>query len=457
MADFPLATEHTSRLGAPEKTLINMFFEPTAQGPRDYMLKGRPGLVRPDASSGMDAALGSGPVTLIETYGLSNYVLSGGDLYLDGANIGSLATGGYQQAARSLNQFVIVSGYNAYLVDSSATQITDPDLPDVIGVVYLGGYWVYPQRDSSTFYYSAVDDATSIDALDFVSAEVSADTIARFEVVGGEIWSFGFESIEYLGLTGNANAPFRPAAGRSQNVGCLAPMSVVPADNGVYFLGQYKGMGRGVFRTEGLQARRISTPAIDAMLDATTGLTPLSAKGILVQMDGHQFYVLTMPGEATYAYDIATGRWAKWETYDGQVFRLLAGNGRYFGDVSGNIYEFSPTAYDDDGATLSRVASCFVPAEGNERHASVQLICETGVGLASGTGSNPMVELRYTDDLRGGWSDWLPASLGLTGVYEARAEWRQLGVTRNPGRLYEVRCTDPVSFTPFKLRVNPAR
>jgi hypothetical protein len=457
MSSHPLATEWASRLGVPAKTLTNLYFEPTPQGPREYSLRGRPGLYRPAVGTGMSAALGSGPVYLIEQVGLVTYVLSGTDLYRNGIDIGNLAAGSYQQAARSASQFVIVSGNNAYLVDTVATQITDADLPDVSGVIFLGGYWIFPETGTSRYYYSAVDDATSIDALSFASAEVSPDTILRIVDVAGQAWIFGEESIEYASLTGNADSPLRAVSSRSQSVGCLAAMSVVPADNGVFFMGQDRGTGRGFFRTDGLEARRISTPSIDAVLDADTGANLILARSVIVYQDGHQFFLTNIPNVGSFAYDIASGRWAKWETYDADPFRIISGDGVYFGDEDGNIFRFASTTYDDDDDALVRTVSCFIPHEGNGRHNHLVLQCATGVGLASGQGSAPVVEMRWSDDLNGGWSAWQSASLGVMGDYDARAEWWQLGMAGRSGRLYEFRCSDPVNFVPFNVLLNPGR
>jgi hypothetical protein len=77
-------------------------------------------------------------------------------------------------------------------------------------------------------------------------------------------------------------------------------------------------------------------------------------------------------------------------------------------------------------------------------HHSLQLDCETGVGLNSGQGSDPQVMLRWSDDGGHTWSNehWSP--VGKIGAYGHRTFWRRLGMTlKLRDRVYELSGTDP--------------
>ncbi len=76
------------------------------------------------------------------------------------------------------------------------------------------------------------------------------------------------------------------------------------------------------------------------------------------------------------------------------------------------------------------------------RHSAAQLAMETGVGLSSGLGSDPLVMLRWSDNGGHTWSNTHTAPMGAQGQFKARALWRRLGQGRN--RVYEVSGTDPV-------------
>ena len=76
---------------------------------------------------------------------------------------------------------------------------------------------------------------------------------------------------------------------------------------------------------------------------------------------------------------------------------------------------------------------------------SMQLDCETGVGLNSGQGSDPQVMLRWSDDGGHTFSNEHWKSMGAIGKYGKRTIWRRLGATMKiRDRVYEVSGTDPV-------------
>lgn len=67
---------------------------------------------------------------------------------------------------------------------------------------------------------------------------------------------------------------------------------------------------------------------------------------------------------------------------------------------------------------------------------------EAGVGIESGQGSAPTMELRWSNDGGKTWSNWRTMNLGAQGKYQTRAFATQLGSARQ--RTFEVRCSDPV-------------
>jgi hypothetical protein len=90
-----------------------------------------------------------------------------------------------------------------------------------------------------------------------------------------------------------------------------------------------------------------------------------------------------------------------------------------------------------------------LPPGGNDlkrtAHHSLQLDCETGVGLIDGQGSDPQIMMRWSNNGGHTWSNehWVP--MGKIGSYGTRAIWRRLGMTTKiRDRVYEVSGTDPV-------------
>lgn len=85
----------------------------------------------------------------------------------------------------------------------------------------------------------------------------------------------------------------------------------------------------------------------------------------------------------------------------------------------------------------------YVSADGKVLfHQRLRVDLEMGVGTTSGQGEDPVLLMRYSDDGGHTWSNERPAHIGKIGQYKARAEWHQLGKSRQ--RIYEFVLTDPV-------------
>ncbi len=72
---------------------------------------------------------------------------------------------------------------------------------------------------------------------------------------------------------------------------------------------------------------------------------------------------------------------------------------------------------------------------------------KTGVG--NGDEANPTLQLRYSDDNGNTWSSWLTANIGASGEYQEDVVFYRLGRSKN--RIFEFRCTDPVSTEIFNV------
>jgi len=447
---IPPATEFNYRTGTPRQSLTNMYAEPSPQGPRQFSLRGRPGLV-------LSATRGLGPIRLIlpNRSGTGTYVVSGSSVYYNATLIGLVSYGEFVQGATSEAQTVITSGGRAYLITpTSVTLIADPDLPTVSGVTFCGGRFVYPNKDSSQFHYSDVGDATAIDGLSYSNTEGSPDWITRAETFGDEIAFFGVETIEYHRTTTDPNTPFVRADGRTQPKGSISPGSVTLLDNGLHFLGQEAGFGRAIYRTDGGVAGKISNPSIDYALAQASETDIIEATAFGYVGEGHSWYVVSIPNVGSFAFDILTKTWAEWASYGLDRFRVTSGANGLYGDHEGKLYTFAPSAFDDNGDNMVRVCSTFVPIGERVRCNVLALECATGVSTITGAGSDAVVEMRETDEVTGDYSDWEACELGETGERQDRVAWRQLGQMHPPGRLFEFRCSEPVDFVVYGASLN---
>ena len=126
-------------------------------------------------------------------------------------------------------------------------------------------------------------------------------------------------------------------------------------------------------------------------------------------------------------------------------------------DTTNDVWSMQMGVYTDAGGPLKRQASAFIKIEeGTPRNTALVLHCVMGVGNAVAQGSQPVVEMRYSDDLGRTFANWRAAPLGPIGGYgPPRAMWQRLGNMRAPGRLVEVRCSDPVNVVFSHLELNP--
>jgi hypothetical protein len=230
-------------------------------------------------------------------------------------------------------------------------------------------------------------------------------------------------------------------------------------DNGLFWLGKdARGQGM-VYRANGYSGQRISTHAVEWHIQQYGDLS--DAIGYTYQQDGHSFYVLIFPGaDTTWVYDVATQAWHERAGFANGDFTRHRSNCQAFfgtkvmvGDYqNGNVYSFDLDDYSDNGSIQKWLRSWRALPTGQNNlkrtaHHSLQLDCESGVGLNLGQGSDPQVMLRWSDDGGHTWSNEHWVSIGRIGEYYRRAIWRRLGMTlKLRDRVYEVSGTDPVKI-----------
>lgn len=438
--------------GLAEARLVNCYVEATPAGPTKSARIQRPGLKR-------SYSVGAGPIWGLfqedGVFGGDRFAVSGTGVYREGIFLGTVIPDGVARFASSKTQLVVVAGGLAYCYDGSTlAQITDPDLPLVSDVIYLAGRFYYLQKDSDIWWWSALNDATSIDGLAFATAESAPDANIGGAILNDEVWFFGTTTIEPWYQTGDANQPLQRAQGRKFDRGCCAQQSIVRTDNTLFWVGD----DRIAYRAAGVP-RRISTHGIEGRLRRCA--TPSAISGWSASFDGHSFYGLNIPGEGSFAYDISTARWSEFASHGQATFRgrcsATTGGVIYFGDAeAGVVWSLDPESLTDDVDPIERVVSVFVPVQGvAARCDNILFVGSRGVGLEDN--SNPQIQARWSDDGGRTWSNWRAQSLGLVGQYHKKAIWRRLGRMGSPGRAFEFRVTDPVQVVFAGIGMNEAQ
>jgi hypothetical protein len=469
-----LGSSYVARsINAADNRMVNLFPEIVPEGGKEAgFLNRAPGL-------NFQQTVGTGPIRGLwahQTNGSDFYVVSGTEVYkLTGltatpVKIGDvLGTGPVSIADNGAVIFFACDGpsYTYYEPTNEFNQITDPNFPGAVTVAYLDTQFIFNEPDSQRIWsVDTINPANGdyiyplvFDPLFFSSADGSPDGVVAINSDHRQLWVFGTDSTEVWYNAGLANFPLAPIQGAFNEIGCVAAFSVAKLDNTLFWLGT-DARGQGiVYKANGYAALRVSTHAIEYAIAQYGNIS--DALAYTYQQEGHAFYVLTFPeANATWVYDVSTQAWHERAGFEnGEFMRHRSncqcnfGGNIIVGDFeNGNIYTFNLDVYADNGSIQKWLRSWRALPTGQNNlkrtaQHSLQLDCETGVGLNNGQGSDPEAMLRWSDDGGHTWSNEHWRKMGAIGQYGYRTIWRRLGMTQKiRDRVYEVSGTDPVKI-----------
>ena len=389
-----LGSSYVARsVNAADSRMVNLFPEAIPEGGKE------PGFLNRAPGLQLLANMGDGPIRGLWQFGGYGYAVSGESLYKidtlwNTTLIGTVAgsSGPVSMSDNGTQMFIACNGpsfiYNSLTLEFK--QIDDPDFPGAVTVGYLDGYFVFNEPNSQRLWITQLLDGTSIDPLDFASAEGSPDGLVAVLVDHREAWLFGTNSVEVWYDSGATDFPLSPVQGAFNEVGCIAAFSVAKLDNGIFWLGA-DARGRGVvYRANGYTASRISTHAVEWQIQQYGNLA--DAIAYTYQQDGHAFYVLIFPSaNTTWVYDVATSLWHERAAFINGSFtrhrsncQMSFNNEIVVGDHElGNIYAFDLNVFSDAGQPQKWLRSWrALPTGTNDlkrsAHHSLQLDAETG-------------------------------------------------------------------------------
>lgn len=406
----------------PEVVLRNMYLEEDKSGisPDKTLRVQRPGLTRIDNYPGLIRG------THFRTSTGERLVVSGDSLYSGVSPRGAIT--GADAVAMVSTPFtsVIAAGGLAYLYNTTVAPLALPgDAPSagyVQDVDQLNAYAIVLLPNGR--FYWLVPGEMAIDPLNFATAESLPDKAVAVRRLGDEFWIFGTQNIEVWQPTGDLDAPFQRASGRNFERGCLARDTVRRFDNTLVWVGDdYQ-----VYRASSVP-QVISDPGISERIRKATG--PCSAWTFA--MDGHSFYVLTVPGHGRYAFDASTQAWSEftWPAWVGyqESGEIIAGSA-----ADGRLWRVDAEALTDDGAVFERTVTATIPILGKPpRNDSVSI----GIGCSADT----TIRLRCKDG-----QDEYPSyyeDIEVRAPFDVGTLYR-LGQPDQPYRTIEISCIEPV-------------
>lgn len=354
------------------------------------------------------------------------------------------------------NLMIVDPGVEGYTYDTVAggnlTAIADADFPTPGTLTWQDGYFIVSEDGTKNFYISAAYDPTSWDALDYDVVQAKPDKLKRSFSDHLNLWQFGEEYTEVWYQSGASDFPFDRYGNLLLSYGTEAPGSVAAGDNAIFWLTDQ----RQAVRADGFQPVIVSNRALESEWSTYTDVS--DAKGFCyTSTEGQAMYVLIFPtGNATWVYDVETKLWHQrksWPLYvDGYQYRHRCNCYAYFagknliGDyANGKIYEWDINTYEDSGSEIirrTRVTQMTHAQRYNMIFYRFELEMESGVGLASGQGSDPQVMLSWSDDGGHTWSNEHWRSVGKIGEYKKRIVWNRLGRSRD--RRFKIGLSDPI-------------
>lgn len=368
---------------------------------------------------------------------------------------------------------VFADGAQLYRLDIQTVGLSNTafGLTSPTDVVFFGGYTIAIGRRAgipqNVFFWSGLYDNSSWDPLDYASAEMSADPVTGIQVSSSGLYLFGPNSYEVWNITGDSKFPLQKSYSTVGAVGLFAPRSLTRQGTGLFFLGTMDQGNASAYMTQGVEAVRISTLALEQewnnydISDCTTWTYGQS---------GHEFVVFNFDAaNKTYVYDVGQKAWHERASRQGNTDTLFRWEPNYCIQISdttivgdrntAKFYELSPKYSTENGRTILRIrTTAHINSEQEPiRIVAVRFDMETGRGITNEDPARytqpPTVMFRYSQDRGFTWSSELRQTFGRTGDYLRTVEYTRLGVARN--FTVEFKIADPCRTTILGAYVTP--
>lgn len=467
MVNLPLPTQSNPqeyRENGDER-LINCFAEIISEG--KFRVRRSPGYVAVSTSANDVNCRGA-----IEADGFIYAVFEGGTtvkIAQDGTRttIGHIGGTGFVDMARNAATpfeigCVVPETGKYYVIQSDAVSIVDTrDLPSFNSIAWVSGYFVLGVPDGR-FFNTGLNNARSINGLDFATAEGAPDGLKRVFASRLEIVLAGEKTIEFWALSSDPPAegqgsPFVRLGGAVVGKGAGSAFSFAAIDNSFMWVGD----DGKVYRNANYSPERVSHYGVERSIAGQADKSLIRASSYAI--GGNEFYQLS-GDNFTWVYNAATQRWHELQSYlAGRInadVHVSAWDGVYcLTRVDGNLYKLTPDVANEAGQPL--IATMRFP-DISERGVVISMFeADILTGRAPITGAanvvEPTIELLWSDDGGASWSNPRQFSVGTQGQYDKRIRATRLGQTgKKYGRRFELRISDPHVLNVTEVRLNEA-
>lgn len=431
----------------------NFFIQATPAGVSDYILLPTPGQLAFCAQ----AAAHRGSVEYLgQTYAVNGTSLisinSSGTATVRGVVPGSgrcIFAPIFDTSLEAYGLIISTEGRRYYYNQSTVALMSDVDLYAGNSVAVMNDVAIFDATNGD-LVHSVYGDPTNVSSF-FATANTNQDELVRVYVFGQLVYAMGDRTVELWAYNGaTTEFIFTRQEQATITVGLGACYSVANDKDFVYFLGSDKMF----YRLKSAFAEPISTPEITQAVERFA--TYDDAEGYCYQQDGQHFYHVTFPAaDKSFLFNASNGTWTEvcsglsaGRHNTGSLVNCYGKNYVFDADT-GSCFELKSGLFADDGDTIRRERITAVLHGGvfgapGKRifYGMLELICEIGVGLATGQGVNPLVMMSYSDDGGKTWSAELDGEMGEMGDYHYTVRWHGLGSAYK--RVFRFAITDPV-------------
>lgn len=353
--------------------------------------------------------------------------------------LGDVGNGGLVTFDYSFDRLAIASGGRLYYWNGTLTQVTDPDIGQVLDFCWVDGYFM--TTDGTNLVVTELSNPTQVNPLKYGSSEVDPDPVVALLKLRNEVYALNRNTIEVFDNVGGDFFPFQRIDGAQIQKGVVGTHACCVYMEAIAFVGSGRNEAPGIYIGTNATAQKLSTQDIDTLL-LSYSEAQLSQIKLEARNDkNHQLLYIHLP-DRTLVYDSAASEALEqrvWFVLTSSINGFAPYRARNFvwaydkwlvGDTSTNrVGYFTDNISSHWGAVVRwEFGTIIVYNEGNGALFNrLELAALTGrVAL----GLNPAISTSYSYD-GASWSQERSIRVGTTGNTLKRLVWFQQGHMRN--------------------------
>lgn len=377
-------------------------------------------------------------------------------------DLGDVGAGGTATMDYSFDRLAIASGGRLYYFNgSSLLQVTDPDLGNVLDMLWVAGYFM--TTDGANLIVTELNDPFAVNPLKYGSSEADPDPVLGIDELRNEVYAFNRYTVEVFENVGGDNFPFQRIEGAQIPRGTVGTHAYTPFAETFAMLGSGRNEALAVYLLANGATTKLSTREVDEIL-AGYSEAQLSTAVLESRIDKGHIHLLVRLPDRTLVYDLAASQelqqpvWFSLDSGLASLSRYRAINlvyvyGKWLaGDPDsagiGELVKDKSTHYGEKIGWEFVTTLLYNEGRGAIFH-DLELVSMPGrVPL----GLDPVIWTSYSVDGET-WSQERAAAAGKQGERQKRICWRRQGNMKNY-RIQRFRGTSDAFLSILRLEAN---